>query len=71
MSRYKAGVLKESTLINKLEEVVKDIYKHEPASISIGVKADVFSVPKLNVSYSADILDKGEEEEEETENADG
>ena len=61
------GVLRESTLINKLEEVVKDIYKHDPASISVEVKADVFSAPKLNVSYSASIPD----DEEETENADG
>ena len=67
MGRYKAGVLRESTLINKLEEVVKDIYKHDLASISIEVKADVFSVPKLNVSYTASIMS----EEEETENADG
>ena len=67
MGRYKAGVLRESTLINKREEVVKDIYKHDLASISIEVKADVFSVPKLNVSYTASIMS----EEEETENADG
>lgn len=67
MSRYKSWVLRESTLINKLAEVVKDIYKHNPESISIEVKADVFSVPKLNVSYTASIVD----EEEETENADG
>lgn len=69
MSRYKAGVLRESTLINKLEEVVKDTYKHKPDSISIDVKADVFSVPKLSVSYSASIMEK--DEEEEAGNADG
>lgn len=69
MSRYKSWVLRESTLINKLAEVVQDIYKHNPSAISIEVKADVLSVPKLNVSYSANILDK--DEEEETENADG
>ena len=67
MSRYKSWVLRESTLINKLAEVVKDIYKHNPDSISIEVKADVLSMPKLNVSYTASILD----EEEETGNADG
>lgn len=67
MSRYKSWVLRESTLINKLEEVVNDIYKHGPNSFSIEVKADVLSVPKLNVSYTASIM----EEEEETENADG
>lgn len=67
MSRYKSWALRKSTLINKLEEVVNDIYKHGPNSFSIEVKADVLSVPKLNVSYSANILD----EEEETENADG
>ena len=69
MSRYKSWVLRESTLINKLAEVVQDIYKHNPSAISIGVKADALSMPKLNVSYSASIPD--EEEEEETENADG
>ena len=69
MGRYKPWVLRESTLINKLEEVVKDIYKHGPDSISIEVKADVLSVPKLNVSYTASILDV--DVEEETENADG
>ena len=67
MSRYKTWALRKSTLINKLEEVVNDIYKHGPNSFSIEVKADVFSVPKLNVSYTASIM----EEEEKTENADG
>ena len=69
MGRYKAGVLRESTLTNKLEEVVKDIYKHDPDSFSIEVKADFLSIPKLNVSYSAIILDDMYEEEK-TENAD-
>lgn len=69
MSRYKTWALRKSTLINKLEEVVNDIYKHGPNSFSIEVKADVLSVPKLNVSYTASIMD--DIEEEETENADG
>ena len=55
--------------MNKLAEVVKDMYKHNPDTISIDVKADVFSVPKLSVSYTASIMD--DIEEEETENADG
>lgn len=63
MSRYKVGFLRESTLINKLEEVVKDIYKHNPDSISIEVKADVLSMPKLNVSYTANIVDIEEKED--------
>jgi hypothetical protein len=70
MSRYKSWVLRESTLINKLAEVVKDIYKHGPNSFSIEVKADVLSVPKLNVSYTASILDDIDEEGK-TGNADG
>lgn len=69
MGRYKPWVLRESTLINKLEDVVKDIYKHNPDSLSIEVKADVLSVPKLSVSYSASIMD--DIEEEEAGNADG
>lgn len=48
---------------------MKDTYKHKPDSISIEVKADVFSVPKLSVSYSASIMEK--DEEEEAGNADG
>ena len=69
MVKYKSWVLRESTLINKLAEVVQDIYKHNPSAISIEVKADVLSIPKMNVSYSADILD--DIEEEEAGNADG
>ena len=63
MGRYKSWFLRESTLINKLAEVVKDIYKHNPDTISIEVKADVFSVPKLSVSYSANIVDIEEKED--------
>lgn len=70
MGRYKSWVLSENTLINKLSEVVKDVYKHKPDTISIDVKADVFSVPKLSVSYVASILDDMDEEEK-AENADG
>ena len=49
--------------MNKLSEVVKDTYKHKPDTISIEVKADVFSVPKLSVSYSANIVDIEEKED--------
>ena len=69
MARYKTGFLRESTLMNKLAEVVKDVYKHNPDTISLEVKADVYSVPKLNVSYAASILD--DMDEEDIENADG
>ena len=63
MGRYKSWFLRESTLINKLAEVVKDIYKHNPDTISIEVKADVLSIPKLNVSYTASIVDIEEKED--------
>lgn len=68
MGRYTTRV-KEETLINKVTCVVKDIYKHNPEAIFIEIKADVLSIPKMEVSYTASIMEK--DEEEETESADG